>query len=111
MAAKQVGGSTTTVTPDQTTEPKVQEEAPVTMDEPNPSKKELPDLIGAIVTQVMKDRASLNRAYSDLVIWYDSQPLENRKELVQKVKKELEAAKMITEALYGHFIMTSQKDL
>ena len=108
-AAKNLEGRTTTTSPETQPDPVTQEEQAVPVLQQ--AKQDLPALMGLLITQVLRDKTQLNRAYSALSMWYDSQDTDDRKALIQTTRKELESVKMIAEALYGHFIMASQKDL
>jgi len=70
----------------------------------------LPELIGGFITKVMKNPSNLNQCSHELQMWHNSQPLEDRKELVRATRKSIETAKLTAEWLFSQYQIISQKD-
>jgi len=77
----------------------------------SPSLATLPTLIGGFVTKVMQDPGTLNGCADELRMWYDAQPLENRKQLIADARKAIETAKLTTEWLFSQYQMIASKDM
>ena len=69
------------------------------------------EIMGHIVTTVLKDRMLMPQAKRELEMWYNAQPLEGRKDLARKTKQEFEYARGIIESAFHHFMSAAYQDL
>jgi hypothetical protein len=76
----------------------------------NPAKAELPVLMGRIMQACLYDRTAMPQAKRDLTVWYNAQPLENRKETARDFRRAMETAKLVTESLYSVAVEVSMGD-
>jgi hypothetical protein len=75
-----------------------------------PAQMTFPQIMGHIVTMVLEDRTLMPQAKKELEVWYLAQPLEQRKEIVKKIKSQFEYTKGIVESSYHQFMEISYGD-
>lgn len=80
----------------------------------------LPVLMGNITQRIMSALAgdsapekqqAVASCTRDLRIWYESQPVEDRKERGKAARKAMEQFKMISEAMYQELVTVSAQDM
>lgn len=76
-----------------------------------PAQMSLPELIGHIMTSVLKDHTQMGEMKKQFRIWYDAQDPATKKETAQNARKEIEYSRGILESTYQLFRDISYQDL
>lgn len=92
----------TAVTPDESQRGEQQPAGPAQMDQPT--------LCGMLVREALLNPASMPQVKRNLIIWYNAQPLENRKDMARVALKTMDQLKLVAESLYQTFVEISMAD-
>lgn len=85
-----------------------------------PKAKTLPELLGSSTTSLLEalqgtipaaKQAEIVRCQREMRIWYDAQPVADRKELARAARKTLEQFKMVAEQFFQEMMIISAQDV
>jgi hypothetical protein len=71
----------------------------------------LPQFLGYAMERVMTDKAQLDTVLRELQVWYDPQPLEDRREIARQIRREMELSRNVPQAIYVSFSKMAMADL
>jgi hypothetical protein len=80
----------------------------------------LPQLLGVLTERLMTalqgdapgpKQQTIQACLREMRIWYDAQPVEERKELAKMARKQLEQFKMVGEQFFQEMMMISAQDV
>jgi hypothetical protein len=75
-----------------------------TQEEFSASTVKLPDLLAHNIKKCMEDPAYMRQARSNLYVWYNAQPLENRSTIARESREMLDKARLVMEGLFNDFL-------
>ena len=96
--------------PPETTQPEKEAAYAEEVVERGPAQMSQPELLGNLVRRTLENPADISKVKRDLIIWYNAQPLENRKQMASDALKVMDKLKLTSESLYQTFVEISMLD-